>query len=159
MVKKSDSAVDVAELQQQVIDKTEAYKRVLADYDNLLKRTQQERQQLRQSVTQEVITDLLPTVDHLSMALQHFSDGSLKMIFDELVKVLESYGLRRMEVLGRPFDAQTMEVVDTVPASREYSEHSVVQEALPGYFLQNQVLRHAKVVVAQGNNKEETWEK
>ncbi len=137
----------VAQLQQQVIEKEEAHKRALADYHNLMRRTAEEKKALVASANQNIVSDMLPTLDHLEMAVQHYPDGSLQMIVNDLKKTLEQYGLQRMETVGKPFDPATMEAVDTVQS--EDKAGVVVREQRAGYRLNDLVLRHAEVVVNQ----------
>lgn len=136
---------ELAQLQQLVNEKEEAHKRVLADYQNLLRRSAEEKKALIASANQNILTDLLPTLDHLELAMQHFSDSSLQMIVGDFKKTLENYGLRRIETVGKAFDPQTMEAVDTEPGE----EGKVVKEQRAGYWLNDNVLRHAEVVVGK----------
>ncbi len=141
----ADQVDQVLELQALVIEKDEAHKRVLADYQNLLHRSAEEKKVLIASANRTMMSDLLPTLDHLELAMTHFEDSSLQMIVSGLRKTLENYGLRRIETVGLKFDPHTMEAVDT--ASGE--EGIVVREQRAGYRLQDTVLRHAEVVVGK----------
>lgn len=123
----------------------EAYKRALADYQNLQFRTQQERAQLIKNAGSELLQDLLPTLDHLDLALKHFTDPSLQMVANELRKTLEQHGLQKIETIGQAFDPSTMEAVDTAPGT----ENQVVSEQRAGYKLGQAVIRHALVVVGK----------
>jgi len=135
-------------LQQQVQEKEELYRRALADYRNLQAQTQQEKIRLIQMASAGLMEEMLPTLDHLEMALQHFKDPSLQMIADQLLQVLQSHGLARIEVAGQPFDHLTMEAVDTAAGEKDV----VVALRRQGYRLNGNVLRHAQVVVGDGTN-------
>lgn len=124
----------------------EAHKRALADYQNLQQRTQQERQIWIERANSELLSDLIPTLDHLDLALQHFSDPSLKMVANQLLKTLERHGLERLTTVGQNFDHATMEAIDTAPGIKD----QVISEQRAGYRLGNAVLRHASVVVGTG---------
>lgn len=124
----------------------EAHKRALADYHNLQQRTQQERQIWMERASAELLADLLPTLDHLELALKHFSDPSLKMVASELLKTLERHGLERLPTVGQPFDPNTMEAIDTAAGEKD----QVISEQRSGYRLGKSVLRHASVVVGTG---------
>ncbi len=136
----------IEQLQQEVTHKEEAYKRALADYHNVVRRSQEDRKVWTQMASRDLITDLLPTIDHLELALKHFSDASLKMIVGELQRVLEQHGVERMLVVGKMFDPETMEAIDVVSGTKD----QVVSEQQAGYKLNGAVLRHAKVVVGGG---------
>lgn len=133
-------------LQQQVAEKEELYRRALADYRNLQLQSQQERVRLIQMAAAGVVEDLLPTLDHLEMALQHFADPSLQLIADSLMQTLQGHGLMRIESVGQPFDHETMEAVDTAAGEKDI----VVQVRRNGYRLNGNVIRHAQVVVGNG---------
>jgi molecular chaperone GrpE len=143
--KKAELA-ELETLQQQVVEKEELYRRALADYRNLQQQTQQERARLIQMAASGVVEDLLPTLDHLEMALQHFKDPSLQMIADSLMQTLQNHGLVRIEAAGMPFDHETMEAVDTAAGEKDV----VVQVRRNGYRLNGNVIRHAQVVVGDG---------
>lgn len=143
----ADDANTAHQLQQQLSEKEEAHKRALADYQNLLRRVSEERKQIISQANQDLLTDLLPTLDHLQLAVQHFPDKSLQMIVQDFGKTLEQYGLKPMGIaVGEAFDPQRMEVTDTQPGK----ENTILAITQPGYELNNTVLRYAKVVVGNG---------
>lgn len=144
---------NVEGLQQQIValeaEKAaaqEAYKRALADYKNLEFRSRQERVQLVKRANADLLESLIPTLDNLELTQKHFPDPSLKMIATDFWKTLESFGVTRLETLNQPFDAATMEAVDTAAGP----EQTVVAEQRAGYQLGDAVLRHATVVVGNG---------
>jgi molecular chaperone GrpE (heat shock protein) len=91
----------------------------------------------------------VPSFDHLQLAVAHFPDPSLKMIVGEVERVLQQHGLQKMNVVGEKFDAQTMEAVDTSAGEKEI----VTGEQLAGYTLNGKVIRHAQVIVGNGEEK------
>jgi molecular chaperone GrpE len=146
--KQSDTSLDqkLEQLQAEVAEKEEAHRRVLADYQNVVKRSQDEKRQWLQVAVGDLVSDLLPSFDHLQLAVAHFPDPSLKMIVGEMERVLQQHGLQKMETVGDPFDALTMEAVDTAPGEKDI----VVSEQLAGYRLNGKVIRHAQVIVGNG---------
>ena len=147
--------VEIAQLQAELASCEEARKRALADYANLQKRTLLERQQYIAMAGAAILTDLITTLDHLELAATHFPDPSLRMITDELRRKLGDHGLRAMSVLGQSFDPQTMEAIELGPGAK--NEVIKVQEA--GYWLGEQVLRPAKVIVGNGQTAAEPPQK
>jgi len=139
----------IAGLQQQVQEREELYRRALADYRNLQQQTQQEKIRLIQMASAGLMEEMLPTLDHLEMAMQHFKDPSLQMIADQLMQVLQAHGMTRIEAVGQPFDHLTMEAVDTAAGEKDV----VVALRRHGYRLNGNVLRHAQVIVGDGTNK------
>lgn len=136
--------------------------RALADYQNLQRRTADDRQKMVKLATQSLVEDLLEPFDHLSMAAAHLQDKALVMIVEQLWKTLAEHGLTELDVLGKPFDPQMMEVVEHTAAEqakvKDNSEHSpakpatkevkVTQVIHRGYALNGVILRVAKVAVA-----------
>ena len=143
-------AEQLAQLQQLCDQKEEAYRRALADYQNLRRQNEQERQRLIQLAGQGVITDLLPILDHLEMAAEHLSDPAVLMVRDELRRTLQQHGLTPLTVeAGQEFDHNLMEVIDIQPGS----PNQVLSVAQVGYQLNGTVIRHAKVIVGKANKK------
>lgn len=147
----NDQSLDqqLEELQLLLVEKEEANRRILADYQNLVKRAQDEKRQWLQVAAGDLVGDLLPSFDHLQLAVTHFPDPSLKMIVGEIERVLSQHGLEKMKTVGESFDAQTMEAVDTAVGEKD----QVVSEQLAGYRFNGKVIRHAQVVVGNGLEK------
>jgi molecular chaperone GrpE len=138
--------VELEKIKAQLNEKHEAHKRALADYQNLQRQQGQERLRIIELAASGVIQDMLPVLDHLQLALQHFADPSLKMIVDEFKQVLHQHGLEEVPAVGKMFDHQTMEAIDT--DSGEKDKVTALRRA--GYKLNGQVIRHAQVVVGTG---------
>ena len=130
------------ELEEQIHTLKEAQLRSQADYHNLVRRTQEDRAKLVKLATLGLVEDLLQPLDHLSMAAAQLKDAGLDMVIKQFWSVLNQQGLEELQVLGKPFDAHTMEVVDKVGDSE-----TVTQVVSRGYQLNGEVIRHAKVVV------------
>ena len=143
----SDMEDAIAKLTEALELKDIAWKRALADYQNLEQRTKTERQQQIRWAASELVEDMLPTLDHMILALEHFTDPSLKMIVDQFTKTLESHGVTRVETLGKSFDPHTMEAVGTEVGKQDV----VIREQQAGYYLHDKLLRPARVIVGQGN--------
>ena len=130
--------------------------RLAAEFDNYKKRTLREREALVQSANVGLIRDLLPIVDSVDRATTHaggdtdseaFKEG-IRMIMEELPKILGNRGLSEIEAAGQPFDPNLHEALMQVASDHEAGTIAEVIER--GYRLGDQVLRHAKVVVSQG---------
>ena len=146
MKKKTDDVV--VEVNKEGEEWKAKYLRALADYQNLEKRTQTEKQEIRVYAAEVVIARLLPTVDTLVKAVNHVKDAGLELALKELFSALSEMGLQKIEVVGKPFDPHQMECIEVVAGE----ENSVVEELLPGYRLHNKILRIAQVKV--GKKKE-----
>lgn len=132
----------IEELQAQLQQAKEAQLRSQADYQNLQRRTQEDRVRTTKLATRELMTDLLQPLDHLSMAAAQLQDPGLDMTIKQFWQMLENHGLREIEVMGRPFDVQLMEVVE-----RQGDGEIVTGVVKRGYTLNGEVVQHAKVIV------------
>jgi len=148
----------VAELEAQVKELQNLRLRALADLDNYRKRITREMEQLRVQAAGSVIQELLPTIDHLELALEHALDDKhpivqgVKMVLAQLHEVLKRYGLEPIPAEGLPFDPYLHEAVAHTP-SVEHPPDTVLQVMQQGYRLGDMVLRPARVVVSAGNTQ------
>jgi molecular chaperone GrpE len=135
----------------ETVDWKSKYLRALADYQNLEKRTQQEKQQIRKYAAETVTARLLPALDTLTKASVHIKDTGLELALKELYAVLAEQGVEKIDVVGKPFDPHQMECIDVValPAQGGGPNNIVVEELLPGYRLHDKILRVAQVKVGK----------
>lgn len=144
MTKKTTSQKtnQVDELQTQLIESLEREKRALADYQNLVKRSQEERLKSIQLANKGLVETLLSPLEHLSLAAKQLDDQGLNMVIRDFWQVLEEAGLEEIYPKGKKFDFEIMEAVD-----KEGDGEEVVKVVKRGYRLNGQVIQHAKVVV------------
>ena len=140
--KKTTNNEKVVELQQQLAESLEREKRVLADYQNLVKRNREERIKFLQLANQSLVETLLSPLEHLSLAAEQIEDQGLNMVIRDFWQVLEEAGIEEIYPKGKKFDLETMEVTD-----KEGDGETVVKVVKRGYRLNGQVIRHAKVIV------------
>lgn len=146
-----ESSSDVSQLEQQLQEAEAKYKRALADYQNLEKRMRDDREALIKASNRELLLNFLPVLDTLYLAQQHLKDEGLRVSIDQFLHALKNEGVVKIEVVGKPFDPTTMEVVTT----GEGKENTVVQEVRSGYMLYDRLLRPAQVIVGNGEQKKE----
>ncbi len=137
MKKKAEPAVD---------EWKNKYLRALADYQNLEKRTQEEKQEIRKFAAEVVIARLVPAIDSLAKAKEHLKDTGLDLAYKELETALADLGVTKIDVIGKPFDPHIMECIEVV----EGNDGMVVEETLPGYMLHEKIVRVAQVKVGKG---------
>lgn len=121
------------------------YLRVLADYQNLEKRSQSERIEIRRFAAEVVIGRILPTLDTLAKAKAHIGDPGLDLAYKELESALSELGVTKIEVVGKEFNPHEMECIEVV----EGEDNKVTEELLPGYKLHEKVVRVAQVKVGK----------
>lgn len=144
-------------LTNQLAEANDKYARLFAEFDNYKKRTSKERVELIQNASQGVIKNLLPILDDFDRALtamataqdvQSVKEG-IELVNNKFRKLLENEGLKEMEVVGQPFDADFQEAITAIPAPTDDMKNKVIDVVEKGYFLNEKVIRFAKVVIGQ----------
>ncbi len=133
------------------------YLRLYSDFDNYRKRTMKEKVDLIASASSGVIKDLLPVIDDFERAIQSNEKSEdieglkegFTLIYNKMNNILTSKGLKPMNAKGEVFDADIHEAVTNIPAPSEEDKGKVVDEIEKGYYLNEKVIRYAKVVVGQ----------
>lgn len=166
------AAAEVAEEQQEVADpvmqelkaakatieeQKDKYLRLSAEFDNYRKRTLKEKAELIKNGGEKAISAILPILDDLERALQNMQKADdvkamyegIDLIYQKFLKGLSQEGLQKMEPVGEAFDTDYHEAVALVPAPSEDQKGKVLDCVQTGYKLNDKVIRHAKVVVAQ----------
>ncbi len=149
----ADLAVTVAELRAQVAQLEDAWRRALADLDNLRKRTARDVAQRQVAERARVAAEWLPVLDNLDLALDHAGDADsalvegIRAVRDQAIAVLAGLGFPRRDDLGETFDPARHEAVATV-TDPDAPDGTVVRVLRPGYGDGEHQLRPAAVVVA-----------
>lgn len=134
---------EIKVLQDQLESVKEREKRVLADYQNLQRRSAQEKLIFIKMANKDLCQALLQPLEHLSMAATTIKDQGLNMVLEQFWRELGNFGLSEIEVLGRNFDLKTMEVID-----KKGDGEKVVEVVRRGYMLNGEVIQHAQVILA-----------
>lgn len=133
------------------------YLRLVAEFDNYRKRMAKERIALIQTSEKEVVQALLDVLDDADRAeaqmektedVQSVKEGA-SLIFDKLRKTLKNRGLQEMESVHKEYDPELQEAVAEVPAPTEDLKGKVIDDVQKGYYLNDNIIRHAKVVVGK----------
>ncbi|HAP69088.1 MAG TPA: nucleotide exchange factor GrpE [Flavobacteriales bacterium] len=143
------------ELQDQYNELNNKYLRLYSDFENFRKRTAKERIDLIMNGGADVFKLLLPIVDDFERARTNMETADdvpsvkegVELIYHKLVKELGNKGLKAMETKGEVFDSELHEAITQIPAPSEDMKGKVVDELEKGYFLNDKVIRFAKVVV------------
>jgi len=138
-----DAQKELLSLKEQLNASLEREKRVLADYQNLQRRSMQERLAFIKMANKDFCQILLQPLEHLSMAAENLKDKGLDMVIEQFWKELQNFGLMEIEVLGKDFDLNTMEVVN-----KKGEGEKVVEVVRKGYMLNGEVIQHAQVILA-----------
>lgn len=147
----------IEKLQAELESKSKEYLFLAAEFDNYRKRTLREKAEIIKNGGENVLKGLLPIVDDFERGLKAAeSEESAKsvtegmaLVYHKLIKFMESMGVKEMETTDKEFDADLMEAIAQVPAPSEEMKGKVIDTVQKGYMINDKVLRHAKVAVAQ----------
>lgn len=132
------------------------YKRAVADYQNLERRTQEERSGWIKTSNKELIIKLLSVLDDLYLANKHLQDKGLGLIIQFFFGILNKEGLTELpQTVGMQFVPESMRSIATIEAEDE-KEGRVVEQIKAGYKLNGEVIRPADVIVGQKKGDSET---
>ncbi|MDE7097301.1 MAG: nucleotide exchange factor GrpE, partial [Muribaculaceae bacterium] len=148
---------EVEDLRAQLEKEKKEYLFLMADFDNFRKRTLKEKSELIKNAGENVLKGLLPIMDDCERGIQASAKDEaaasavegMQLIYNKLVKFLEANGVKEMETTGQPFDSDLHEAIAQVPAQSEEQKGKVIDTVQKGYMINDKVLRHAKVAVAQ----------
>ncbi|MBR1922071.1 MAG: nucleotide exchange factor GrpE [Kiritimatiellae bacterium] len=138
------------------VDWKALYALTLADFDNYKKRAARDREETYRYAEMDILKDVLPVVDNLSLALENAKDKAddpfvkgVQLVYDTLLKALGSHGAEPFDSVGQDLDTERMEAIATLP-SPDVAEGKVSIESKKGWTLKGKVLRAAQVVVSSG---------
>ena len=141
------------EARARIADLEDRWRRTAAELDNFRKRCAKDLVRARQQERSRTAAGWLPVIDNLERALEHaMSDPEhivegVRAVHQQAVSVLADLGFPRRDDTGRPFDPALHEAVGTI-ADKELVPGTVAHVVRPGYGSDDDILRHAAVVVA-----------
>ena len=135
----------------------ERYLRLYSEFDNYRKRTTREKSEIIKTAAQDVMRSILPVLDDFERAIkanESIEDGTqLKegfvLIHHKMKQLLQAKGLKPMNIVGTDFDPEISEAIANVPVEDEKMKGKVVEVLENGYYLNDVVIRYAKVIVGQ----------
>lgn len=148
---------EVIKLNEQVSELKDKYLRQVAEFDNFRKRTARERLELTKTAAQDTLIKLLPVLDDFDRAkrnaddegsAEHFTEG-VDLVYHKLHNTMQQLGLQAIESTGQPFDPELHEAITEIPAPTEDMKGKVIDTIEQGYFLNDKIIRYARVVVGK----------
>jgi molecular chaperone GrpE (heat shock protein) len=133
---------EILNLTQQLQNAKHKEQLALADYQNLVRRTSQDRGRLAKLAARNFVDDLIQPLSHLSLASDQLNDAGLTMVISQLWQGLEQNGLKKIDSKGKDFDVNTMEATESGENGKK-----VVKVVSEGYTLNEEVVQHAKVIL------------
>lgn len=156
--------ITIESLQKQLLETTAAlekekkeYMFLMAEFDNFRKRSGREKVEIIKNATESAMKGLLPVVDDMERGIEanRSSDNAdaikegLELIYNKLVKYLESNGVKPIESTGASFDPDLHNAIAMVPVDDADLKGKVIDTPTKGYIINDKVLRHAMVAVGQ----------
>ncbi len=148
---------ELQKLQQELAEQKEKYIRLFAEFDNYKRRTSKEAIEVRQTAGKEVIVSMLDVLDDMDRAEQQLKESEIDhvlkegilLVFDKFRKNLQSKGLKSINTLHTDFDVEKDEAVSEIHVDEKKLKGKVVAELQKGYYLNDKLIRFAKVVVGK----------
>jgi len=133
----------------------EKYIRLYSEFENFRRRTAKERLDLIQNASKDIIESLLPVVDDMERAIKALQGSEenksalegMDLVYKKFYGILERKGLKPMVAVGETFDAEIHEAVTQFAAPSPDLVGKVIDEVEKGYYLNDKVVRFAKVIV------------
>ena len=147
---------EISKLKNDLDIQKDKYVRLVAEFDNFKRRNAKERVELIQTAGKEVITSMLDILDDCDRAekqmrtsddIEQIKDG-IQLVFNKLRTTLQSKGLKAMESINTDFDVHKHEAIAEVPVDDEKKD-KVIDEIVKGYYLNDKLIRFAKVIVGK----------
>ncbi len=148
---------EIAKLRSELDEQKDKYIRLFAEFDNYKRRNAKERMELIQTAGKEVITSLLQVLDDCDRAEKQMQESNdpaqikegVTLVFNKLRRTMQAQGLKPMESLHTEFDVEKHEAITEIPVSDKKLKGKVVDEIEKGYYLNDKLIRFAKVVTGK----------
>lgn len=148
---------ELEKVRAELEESKDKYLRKVAEFDNFKRRNAKERIELIQTAGKEVITELLDVLDDCDRAQKQMetTEGNevikegVMLVFNKLRNTLQSKGVKVMETKNQEFNPDLHEAITEIPAPSEELKGKILDEVVKGYYLNDKIIRHAKVVVGK----------
>lgn len=145
------------EAENKINELQDKYLRLSAEFDNFRKRTNKEKAEIIKNGAEKTILSILPILDDMERALSNMNKSNdatalkegVELINNKFLKILSKEGLSKIETDGADFNTDFHEAIAMLPAADEKQKGKIIDCVQTGYLLNDKVIRHAKVAVAQ----------
>ncbi len=152
-----EDAEELEKLRQEAGEWKDKYIRQAAEFDNFRKRNAKERLELIQTAGKDVITSMLDVLDDCDRAQKQLETSSdlktikegVMLVFNKMRNTLQSRGLKVMDSRQQEFNPDLHEAITEIPAPTNELRGKVLDEVQKGYYLNDKIIRFAKVVVGK----------
>jgi len=155
-----DKPRDIVEnLQQELANYKEKYLRLYAEFENYKKVANKEKEEIINYANEKLIGELLPVIDNFELAIKHGNQETDSKWFEgiktgldnalkEFLRILEKFGLKQIETVGKPFNPEFHHAVSTLETN-DMEENMIAEELRKGYLYKDKVLRASLVTVSK----------
>lgn len=148
---------ELDQLKADLADQKDKYLRLMAEFENFKRRTAKERVDLIQTAGKDVIVSLLDVMDDCDRAEKQLNESDditvqkegIQLVFNKIRTTLHAKGLKAMESIDQTFDVELHEAITEVPVPDASKKGKVIDEVTKGYYLNDKIIRFAKVVVGK----------
>ena len=148
---------ELDQLKADLADQKDKYLRLMAEFENFKRRTAKERVDLIQTAGKDVIVSLLDVMDDCDRAEKQLNGSDdiavqkegIQLVFNKIRATLHAKGLKAMESIDQAFDVELHEAITEVPVPDASTKGKVIDEVTKGYYLNDKIIRFAKVVVGK----------
>ena len=148
---------ELEQVKLQLEESKKEYMFLMAEFDNFRKRTIKEKADIIRNATERAMKDLLPVVDDFErglLAMAETTDAEavkegMELIYNKFIKYLDQNGVKAIDSTGADFDTELHEAIAMIPAIDESQKGKVIDTVMKGYTINDKVIRHSKVAVAQ----------
>lgn len=147
---------ETEKLELELNNQKDKYLRLMAEFENYKRRTSKERIELIQTAGKDIIVSLLEVLDDIDRAEKQISSNEdialqkegIQLVFNKIRTNLYAKGVKVMESVNTDFDVEKHEAITEIPAPTEEMKGKVLDEITKGYYLNDKLIRFAKVIVA-----------
>jgi molecular chaperone GrpE len=144
-------------VEEKLAEMQDRYLRLSAEFDNYRKRTLREKIELTKNAGENILISIIPVMDDFERALKLMETAidstamksGIDLIYNKFSEFLKQNGLKEIESLNKDFNVDLHDAIAKVPVQDESLKGKVVDVVLKGYYLQDKVMRHSKVVVGE----------
>lgn len=155
--KEEEEETEADKIRKELDAQKEKYLRLSAEFDNYRKRTLKERMELMKSAGEDIFLNILPVMDNFERALNSMEEAKdvdavkegVVLIYNKFREFLSQRGIKEIEAVNKEFDTDVHEAVTKIPAPKKKMVGKVLDVIEKGYFLNDKVIRFAKVVVGE----------
>ena len=155
--RKNKTEEQLEKAESELLELKDKHIRLQAEFDNYRKRTLKERMELLKTASESLLISILPVIDDFDRAVQtldlveedsHLKDGVM-LIYNKFQDFLKQNGVKEIEAKDQSFDTDLHEAITKFPAPSEDLKGKIIDVVQKGYYLNDKVIRHSKVVIGE----------